>query len=315
MKNIIIIGVGRRVRNDILPALEACGTWNIIGIYARKEREINILSRTYSVKPLQQLNKELIAKTDWIYIGVPPKVVSSVLNFLINLPVKKISLLMDTPVLPWPYLLTKRYFKYFLQTVVADDAIYLPWIESMKESVGGKVTELIFDASAYGYHGIALIKAITGCSSFRKARLKLLPKKTIELESSNGAHSVIIEPRDYANGFMRFSGPTGTITDERKNNIANMKPIISNGLCIGLKVGNLQIDFSPVETKLIGHVLDDATMTSLTLELKRVSLLKMLVCLSEGKQTGRSLKEAISDTRLNELVHHFGRWVNVAKLL
>src|SRR5438105_2197061 len=111
-KNIILVGIGKRVRNDIIPALNASGSFNILGIYARKAQSATIGSKAYDINPLSSLDKNLLRKADWVYVGVPSKAVPDVLKFLSKMPLKNVGLLIDTPVLPWRQILAHRYFKH-----------------------------------------------------------------------------------------------------------------------------------------------------------------------------------------------------------
>ena len=313
MKNIIIIGVGRRVRDDIIPSLEASGVFNIVGVYARHPRDLQIDEHTYFVNTLSEMKSEHLKKADWIYVGIPPKSTSGVLRFLSGLNVQSTKLIIDTPVLPWRYIWTKFYFRNFAEVIVAEDIIYLPWIEPVKEFFWGRISELRFDHSAYGYHGIALIKALLENNKFVSARLRYINgEKYIHLKTEVGTNIYITEPRDYKNGSMSFSDLENSITDTQADLGLKMTPIISDELCVGLQVGNVRVDFSVSETRLIGKVSHNVTITSLTLELKRVGLVKMWTLLAQDKEAGKSVSDATSDTRLNELVHYFGKWFNVA---
>ncbi len=315
-KNIILIGAGKRLQNDVIPALEVSDAFNVVGIYARSTRTILISNLSQQVRSLNELDFEKIKKADWIYIGVPSSSLRSVFKFLAGFPLKNISLLVDTPVIPWRYSRVKKYFKNFYQVVVAEDIVYLPWIEPLKKALGGKITEMIFEHSAYAYHGIALAKTLADCRNFKKARLdKLNGETAMKLEFSNGAAVSIFEPRDYAKGAMIFSGPSGKIDDCFPYSGASMFPIVCEGKCLGINIAGEKVIFSEQETKLIGPVLKNATITSMTLQLKRIGLLKIFKGLAEEEKNGRNVSDAVSDTRLNEFVHWFGWFVNVARFL
>src|SRR5687768_2800378 len=102
-KNILIIGIGKRTRNDILPAIQATGKFNVIGIYARTAREVQVGDASYSVKTLNELTANEIGQADWIYMGVLVQDLVNVLKFLSSFNTKNVRLLMDTPVLPRRY--------------------------------------------------------------------------------------------------------------------------------------------------------------------------------------------------------------------
>lgn len=315
-KNILIIGIGKRTRNDILPALQASGKFNVIGIYARTAREVQVGEAFYSVKKLDSLTANELAQADWIYMGVLVQDLMNVLKFLSSFATKNVRLLMDTPVLPRRYAKAKKYFDNFLETVVAEDVIYLPWIDPLRNVLGGKITRLVFDQSAYAFHGIALAKTLVDSRKFKKARIEAVNgKKTVQLVSPAGVHVSVIEPRDYSKGHMIFSGPAGTVSDSLPYNDSSMRPIISKGLCIGLNIGGIAKNFSEAESKLVGPVPENATITSLTLQLKRIGMMTMLNSLAENENGGWSVEDAFQDIRLHEYVHYFGKYINVAPLV
>ncbi len=318
-KKIIIIGSGKRVQADVIPALHATGLWNIFGVYAREPRRIYARGAEYMVRSLSDLQKSDLENTDYIYMSVPPKNVAEVMKELSwclgNL--KNKTLIIDTPVFPWQQSRNKKYFTYFKSVIVAEDISYMPWIEPVKKYLG-TVTDVVFDRGAYRYHGIALIKALLGTERFKTVRLKRVKAKDskremVELQTESGARGQIIEPRDYAKGSFVISGTQGTVTDtaSQTSPAILIKPIIRDGYCTGLSIGDTHIDFSEVERSLVGPVPETATITSLTLEFKRVGLARMLSDIAEGMAV-RTVVQTTSDVRLDELVHYFGVWWNVA---
>ena len=91
-----------------------------------------------------------------------------------------------------------------------------------------------------------------------------------------------------------------------------MKPVIQDGALVGIDVLGSTITFSMEERELIGKVTTQSTVTSLTPELKRVGLARMFSKLGQGLKVGKDIDDALSDTRLDEFVHKFGKWINVA---
>jgi len=319
-KNILVIGAGKRVQSDVLPAIKATGKFKISGVYAQNLRRIHVGSQEYEVEALNNLNENVLNQLDYIYVAVPSPQVSRVFEFLSGFNTKNTTLIIDTPVFPWKYRKNKNYFKNFTQVVAAEDIVNLPWINPIKELLGGEISELTFNQSTYRYHGVALIKAIMGKSKINKARLKKSKGKEIAefevLVGEKTAKIKIIEPRDYSKGTFTISGPKGSITDDLNNSNINLKirPIISGGLCVGLDIVGKRIEFTSTQSELIGLVPEDSTITSLTLELKRIGLAILLSNLADGRPA-RDIKEALADARLDEMVHRFGVWFNAARLL
>ncbi len=316
-KNIIVIGAGKRAQTDVLPAIEATGKFEITGVYAEGARRIYIGPKHYDVVPLPNLPKYLVRKAAWIYVGVPVAQVAPVLAFLEKFDTSTIGLILDTPVFPKKYLGNKKYFKNFAHVVAAEDTAYLPWIQPLKEILS-EITSMTFNQSAYAYHGIALIKTLMNNAPIISARLKKRAgKPAVEITFSVAGKKVpatIIEPRDYKNGTFTISGLNGTITDNLADTTITQKirPIIAGGLCVGLDIAGKHITFTTAQSQLIGLVPNDATVTSLTLELKRLGLVTLLSNLAENPTQVQNIESALADARLDERVHSFGRWFTAA---
>ncbi len=319
LNNIIVIGAGKRVQSDVLPAIEATGKFNISGVYAQTSRSIYLLGKQYEVESLNSLDNQSIERLKYIYIAVPSPYVSDIFRFLSKFNTKNIILIVDTPVFPWKYRKNKKYFDNFAKVVVAEDIVYLPWINPVRGLLGGEISELIFNNSAYRYHGVALIKALIGSSKISKATLKKTKgKEIVEFEIKNEGKTTnvkIIEPRDYNKGNFIISGPLGSITDDLSADSQKVRPMISGGYCTGLDIAGKHIDFTSTQRELIGLVSENSTITSLTLELKRLGLVTLLSELVDNPRSARDVKEALHDARLDEMVHRFGRLFNVAKML
>lgn len=300
-QEIIVIGSGRRIQRDVLPCLRASERFHLAGIYARKEKIVD----QFPVKPLRELSGEILKKTQWIFLSVTSEAVPGVLKYLSSFSVGHIHLLLDTPVLPSEQENAEHYLTPYLKSTAAEDIIELPWIQPVKDLLGGEIRELVFNFSAYKYHGIALIKRLTDSLNFKDYRIKSQGgHEVLELNSENGAHSIVVEPRDYSKGSMTFSGPKGSITDGSEVTEFLMKPIISNHRCLGLEIGDREIKFSEAESVMIATVAEGATITSLTLELKRVALLRLMHQLIDNPDSGWSIANAKADTRFYQQIEN-----------
>ncbi len=315
-KNIIIVGIGKRTRDDMLPAILASGLFNIVGIYARSSRKIDFNGVEYQVNKLEDLDNQTLKKSDWLYLSVPISSSGSVLKQLNTMSISQINLLIDTPVFPIKYFGLNKYLNKFKKVCVSEDIIYLPWIKPLNNKIGGKFTKIVFDQSVYAYHGIALVKALINEDTFKSVGMKSDGDKIIiEIESKNGVLVTIVDPRDYSRGSMTFYGPGGEISDGRFSKGMTMKPIIENNLCTGLDISGEVVSFSHAESEVVGNVPTDSTLTSMTLKLKRIGMIKMLNEIVVDGNEGWTAKKAISDIRLYELVTHFGKYINIAKIL
>ena len=160
-----------------------------------------------SIRPLASLTAGDLRRVSWLYLAVPPRTTPDVLELLAKLSVNDINLIIDTPVLLWRQRGAKKHFNKFKRVVVAEDIIHLPWIDTVKEMIGHKITEMIFNQSAYRYHGIALIKELWAVKTFKSVRLTRDKHTSIVLKNNFNHLARIVEPKDYNVGQMTFVGP------------------------------------------------------------------------------------------------------------
>lgn len=312
MKNILIIGAGKRVFSDVIPALLSTNSFKILHIYARSSREEKNEGQEYKIINLESISQEDVSAATFIYVCVPPRAITLVLYKLSLLDIKHIHLIIDTPISPWRYPIRKKFLKEYLQITIAEDIVHLPWIPVIKK-LFPKPEKIIFEQSAYRYHGIALIKTLLDGEKLRGRLKKTKDEKVIiSLLSRCKTKITITEPRDYQKGFMSFAGGGVTLTDNRSAPRISMYPIFDNGYCSGVQIGPEQIIFSKEESLLIGPIDKNATLTSLTLPLKRVGLRILFLGLIHGVPSGRDFASAVGDVRLDEKIHYLGRWLCVS---
>ncbi len=314
MKKILVIGVGKRVIEDVLPALAASGCFQVAGIFARRSRTVEAGDRAYEVSSSDDLSAGHVAAADWVYVGVPTAALPDVLRRLATFPgSRNVRLLIDTPALPMRHAWRGFPRHAFAEVLVAEDAPYLPWVAPATRALGGAVTEMRFDCSAYRYHGVALVKALAGCRKISSARSRRVSGATsLDFVAANGAKAVVVEPRDYQKGSIWLLGPNGALSEKPAAGELSLRLLFESGRCIGVAAGGESDLFSEAEISLLGVVNQSATVTSLTLPLKRVGLRRMLVGLVDGTDAGWSLDEAADDTRLDELARRVGCLANAA---
>jgi hypothetical protein len=316
--NIIIIGAGKRIKNDVIPALDATRKFRINAIFAKHAKKIYIKTKKYEVLSLKDISITDISNVHYIYIAIPPPSLIMVLQYLGSKNTSHIKLIIDTPFLQWKQRKNIYLLHNFKKIFVAEDAAFLPWISIVKKLVG-QIKVITFDKSGFRYHAIATIKMLVNSEIITSAIKKEYCEFTeVEFKLKNGLNltkASIIEPRNYSLGKIEILGSLALLTDEFKSPLRNFMPEISQGGCTGLIVLGKVFKFKKNEISLIGPVKENSTISSLTPELKRVGLMRLLIEIRSSPESVRSFYSSLSDTAIDELVHKFGHWVNVAKFI
>ncbi len=151
---VILIGSGRRIQQDVLPALSFLGFKpNQIQIYARKIKNILVRDIIYQVKNIKSLYK--VEKNCIVYIAVPTKNLKEIINNVLNLnPSTKI--IVDTPI--DNVLFAKNFNK--SNICVAEDAFFLGKFLINKNNKLKRFNFMFMYKSMMLYHGIAFIESV-----------------------------------------------------------------------------------------------------------------------------------------------------------
>ncbi|MDA1266157.1 MAG: hypothetical protein O2816_13835 [Planctomycetota bacterium] len=155
-KSVLIVGYGKRVREAALPALRAAEGLTLGAIAGRSTREQD----GESIQDLGALGD--LSRFDLIYLAVGKDAVPKVLDQLQTQGGRGCELLIETPVVRFKHYRHARKLAGFRRVSVAEDCADLPWFELVGRAAGqiGTVQKLIFERSAYAYHGLATAKAL-----------------------------------------------------------------------------------------------------------------------------------------------------------
>jgi hypothetical protein len=193
-KKIFIFGAGKRVVNDILPVLGALSDqFEIIGICnTRKKIIFDLAGNIYRTVLLNETDS-LLKSADYVYLGVPPEKVKEVIEYIKSKShPSALNLILDTPVSVTPDVIMG-----FNSVSVAEDIVYLPWIDLLPKDGLKKVS---VNNAMIRYHGIAFLKKM-----FRSEILFAIGFfRTSLVFSKNGKFAVFCHPRDYGRGVLRF---------------------------------------------------------------------------------------------------------------
>ena len=276
---VVIIGGGRRVCEDVIPALEYLEPlYEIVGVCTRSPGVVFGRKRRYDIRPLTTLSSNDLKRATHLYLAVPPHEVSRALSAL-PVTAYQLELIIDTPA-PVSRAIQKELRK-FKAVHVAEDNAFVPWINAARSMSPRSV---VCDRSVFRYHGIALLKALAGTTQ-EPASVVSSRKSGDVIEMLVGTvDAKIIEPCDYTRGSIMIDGvqpafPTLTVR----------------------------------ESELVGGVRPDDTIVTKMLELKRLGLVHILSEIAAGKQP-YPLARAINDADVDQQQHSVRRMPEIPRV-
>ncbi|MFT7462113.1 MAG: hypothetical protein ACI9EF_000450 [Pseudohongiellaceae bacterium] len=321
-RRLLVLGAGQRVKETILPAVLALkGRWALDGVFARSEKTIESRGVEYRTESFDDLDAARLAGVDLVYLCVAKHAVPAVLRKLVGCDPRRVQLLIETPVLLFKQLGAYELFGAFDSVFVSEDTSTLPWMTTLRdaEAAGliGAPQTMVFDHSAWRYHGLAMTRTVLQCDTIVSAKRvgKEIDKGRVVLHMANGSVGEIVEPRDYSTGSWQLrcgadsSGKTQLVTDAAAGPPGSLQliPMIHGSRCHGFRLGDVTTALDERESELLGDVSAEATTTALTHRLKAVGLMTMLVDIHEGR-AGYPLALGLDDMMVDYLLEKFGRW-------
>ncbi len=305
-----IVGAGKRVRETALPAfLSLAGRIEVAGILARTPRELEVGDSRFAIRSLADAQASDFGAGDIVYVAVGKDAMPSVLKQLATFDRACLELLIDTPVLKMKHLRHARLLDGWQRASVAEDVVHLPWFEALR-AVTGDVRSVMFDRSAYAYHGIAQAKALCGSRIARALRVKLAGGTARrELEFENGARATVIEPRDYSLGSVSAEGMHARVADraELGGNVVALTPILDGTTCVGIRAGDVETRFAPEEIALQGDAPRSAGVIARMESMKRIAFRRLAAEVADGRGA-YSIADGLEDMSVDWFLERFGSW-------
>lgn len=275
MKNVLIIGSGKRVQSTIIPALMCLrDDFNISHIYSRSEKTIKC-SLDYEIETKTQLSDIDVASIDLIMVAITLDQVPSVLKKLLKYNTQHIVLMLDTPVLRFRDIYSVRYFKNFKKVLVLEDTIALPPFVVARDLIVknniGKLTSIDFIHNGYKYHALASLKMLVGNNKIISIKNRKLANKTQvkEILFPQEIMTSLLEPRDYSKGKFIIHGESGSIADYEVQgmNLYKIGYLSQNGLYMGLSLNGEDILPNTIDKKyqqyISNNLIDQSLMNSM----------------------------------------------------
>ena len=309
---IVIVGSGRRVAEDVVPAIEALGeSAHVQSIYATRPSVVFGRQRPYEVRPIDELLEDEIASASAIYIAVPPKSVPTVLAAFRRYDCRHVKLIVDTPAISSRTL--DADYDRFRSVQVAEDSVTLPWLPAVHACLNAisKPREIQFLNSAYKYHAIAIAKAVTG--EFRsQGRIKFAYRlrRHTRLRLAAGSLVLLEEPRDYEAGRLNIIMKNGRVISSHPGADITIKCTRHDDHCTGFTVADGKACLNDVEVNLVGRFRASDNIVTKMPDFKRVGLYSMLCAILSNEQSYYSVEDGIEDAKVSAALQRFHLYHN-----
>lgn len=313
-RGVLVVGAGKRVRETALPAFRRCGDlFEVRRVLARSARTLEAAGRDWEVTPLEALRADEVAACDLVYLAVGKDAVPQVLARFAELGVGGQDLLIDTPVVRFKHYRHVARIAAFRNAWVAEDCVELPWIDCVRAAaetdVLGPIRRVVFDRSAYAYHGVATAKALLGDLRVKSGRRRRRGNGGLRtLRFAGGGVAEIVEPRDYAAGRILVEGDHGALSDRPESEGATaLEPILADGELAGFRAGAVETHLDPQERELVRGDPAGASVIARQEALKRVGFLRLLRRIHAGRGA-YALEEAVDDMVVDYHLEKVGLW-------
>jgi hypothetical protein len=314
-KRILVVGAGGRVTDAVLPVLARSGArFELGGVFARRARAIDARGTTHRVRPLTELTAREVAATDVVYAVVAKPAVGAVLAQLARFDVAHVDLLLETPVVLFKHLHHARRARPFRSVSVAEDISALPWLDLVRRLTApdgelGPPRRAELDRSGYAYHGVALAKALLGDEHVRTGVCRRQGGLEVRsLRFASGREAQWTSPRDYSLGAVTLACERGALSDRPAAGVVTLQPVLAAGRQIGIRAGDLSLDFDDDEAALCTELPAEASLTARMQDMKRIGLMRLLRSMHEGRGA-YPLASGLDDMLVDYHLEKLGRYV------
>ncbi|QRM45488.1 GMC oxidoreductase [Rhizobium sp. BG4] len=274
----IVIGAGRRVREDVIPALEAIESIEIDKVYSTGLNAVFGERECYETASLESLTADQLQQATLVYIAVPPAQLERVLAQVTKSSVRHISLIIDTPAVDTPRI--KSELAKFRQAVLGEDSVLLPWIDALPSE---PVRAVRMQRSGYRYHAAALARALVGRGELAKIKTTSGKRDNMTIAFADTATATIIGPRNYRTGTLELELNGGKVLSSELAAENPIRPLLSGRLCVGFRCGSKAVHLTEQESALLGYFGAQDTVVTRMLDLKRVGLKRLIEATIRGE--------------------------------
>jgi hypothetical protein len=252
-KRVLIVGAGRRVQNNFLPAF-ACLTdlFEVCGIHSRTLSRLTEVAGRWGVPAVGDLSSFDLAGVDLVAISVPTSQNDVVLRKLLPRS-KNLRIIIDTPIswTPAERVRTEAVLENFPFVTVAEDYMNFPNFSLLRDVVVqgiiGRPSSLALFNIGYLYHGLALIRSFVGFAPVVRKWHRPLGSygSVVGYEFDDGFVATVIGPyrRDSGSGLV-LEGTRGLITESpsdlqfasSQRSVHALVPVRSDGRLLGYRI-------------------------------------------------------------------------------
>jgi hypothetical protein len=224
---VLLIGAGRRIQNNYLPALAAMpDQFTVVGVHARTEERLGTVAERWSVPTSTSLDRFDLSAVDVIAASVPTSANAPVLQSLhdrLNAAERaRMRLVIDTPI-SWnkqELIAVTPLLKGFGQIAAAEDYMNYPPFALIRAAVAdgliGRPRVLTLNNTGFLFHGLALIRSFVGFEPvFRTSRVTFgTLGAAVRYRFRSGFEAHVIGPyRAHSTGGLVLEGESGLITE------------------------------------------------------------------------------------------------------
>lgn len=222
---VLIIGAGRRVRNNFLPAL-AClkDHFQVVALVSPTRQRRDPLAAQWNIGSYDSIDQIDFNGIDVVAISTPTSENARILRSLLP-HAARLRLVIDTPIATSLSEITSCWdlLDRFKRIAVAEDYMNFPSFTVAREAVArglvGDVRWLTLNNIGFYYHGLALIRSFAGFAKVRSAQRFRIGADAAAVTYNVGAlkASVIGPYRGHTTGGLVITGSSGVITQFPKD--------------------------------------------------------------------------------------------------
>lgn len=251
MKRVLLIGSGKRIRNNFLPALSCLSDlFQIVGVYSRSAENRNAVALRWNIPVISDLRDVDLSQVDLVVLSVTLKQHARLIQQLKPY-AHRLLLIVDTPVLHMKNLPAIRWLQQFKAVRVAEDYMNFPQFELLRaflsEGYLGSIRYINLSHNAFEYHALALLRSILNFSTLLSTRRLQTGAKDfiVEYQFAGGCLGVVLEPYRRLSGHFTVTGDKAILTDYTADDhfrvpnlpIYHLEPALtSDGLFQGFQV-------------------------------------------------------------------------------
>ncbi len=219
---VLIVGAGRRVQNNYLPALSCLKDHLVVaGIHSRTYERLAPVAERWSVPAFRTLEEVDFANIDVVAISVQTSQNPIVLQKLAQY-APKLQLVIDTPVV-WnrrELAVIPPLLKPYKQVLVTEDYMNFPPFAILRQAVKDGLIGSLRGATLYNigylYHGLALIRSFAGFPRAKRTWSRKVGSFSgiTGYSFDNGYRAIVVGPyRKHTTGGITIEGSAGILTD------------------------------------------------------------------------------------------------------